>query len=95
MFEAHGEGLKKTRELERAKILHHLRLFAHEDSDEENPKWVLESHDSANDPNPRQDEANEDELLDLFFRHLLARSIKGRPRRPKTRHTILEETNHG
>jgi len=92
MFEARGASLKKA-QLDRERRPHHLRLFLHQDSTEDRPKWVLESHGSDTDPNPRADEFEGDqELLNLIVEHILGRSLTGR-RRSKTRHSTMEETN--
>jgi len=95
MFEARGASLKKA-QLDRERRPHHLRLFLHQDSTEDRPKWVLESHGSDTDPNPRADEFEGDqELLDLIVAHILGRQITGRRKLLKGRHsTILEETNN-
>ena len=54
--EAHGPSLKKTRELEREKNLHHLRIYGHADGTPESPKWIVQHHSSENDREPAQHE---------------------------------------
>jgi hypothetical protein len=50
--ESHGPSLKKSRELERQKNVHHLRVFGHADGTPESPKWVIEHHRSEDDSSP-------------------------------------------
>ena len=54
--EAHGASLKKTRELEREKNLHHLRIYGHADGTPDSPKWIVQHHGSENDKKPVEHE---------------------------------------
>ena len=47
--ESHGPSLKKSRELEREKDLHHLRVYGHGTA--ESPSWTVEHH-ASEDSNP-------------------------------------------
>jgi hypothetical protein len=50
--EAHGPSLKEARELDKAKQLDHIRLYAAEGGTPESPRWLVQHHASANDRKP-------------------------------------------
>jgi len=52
--EARGPSLKTSREKERADNVHHLRVYAHENSTVEAPKWLVEHHSTENDDRPAE-----------------------------------------
>ena len=68
--EAHGASLKKSRELERAKHLHHLRIYAHEEGSSKSPRWLVEHHSKEQDENPAQhDFSDGSEMLAHIANH--------------------------
>jgi hypothetical protein len=54
--QSHGPSLKHSRQLEREKNLHHLRIHGHPDGTPESPKWIVEHHSSENDSSPVEHE---------------------------------------
>jgi hypothetical protein len=68
--EARGPSLKKTREWEREKNLHHLRIYGHVDGTPDSPRWIVEHHGSENEGNPAEHEFdNGQEMLAHVAEH--------------------------
>ena len=51
-IEGHGASLKKSRETEREKNLHHLRIYGRGTAD--SPSWTVQHHSTEEDSNPAE-----------------------------------------
>ncbi len=61
--ESHGPSLKKSRQLEHEKNLHHLRLYGAASSTPEEPRWLVEHHSSEHDSRPESHEFSDPHAL--------------------------------
>jgi hypothetical protein len=54
--ESAGPSLKEARELDKAKTLHHVRIYGAKGGTPESPRWLVQHHASANDRKPVEHE---------------------------------------